>query len=164
MFGQCTGVRFANPLAFQVRRGSCISALQCAAKCWLRGKYFLLSFFFSSIFPQQLPVSNFIKFFSSTIREVAHLLLTSSECLLLENTLASTSNPGDVFSPPEIAACKEECAQSAISKGSPFWTYNHINKKCHFRAVYDPKPSNSFWAGNTDSSCDYSNGCSSEST
>ena len=137
------------------------AALQCLSECWLSGNHFLISLLFSSIYQQQLPVSNFIKFFSSTIHAVAHFLLTSSECLLKEGIKASKNKDSEVFSPMEIAACKEECAQSAVSQGAPFWTFNSENGKCHFRTVYKPEPEGRFWAGNTDPSCDYSCGCAS---
>ena len=121
-------------------------------KLWGRRSYFLLSsssfLFFCSIFHLQLLVSRF--------RWYSHFILTSPECLCLENTVINSPK----FSPPaDDVENKEACAQLAISNGSPFWTFNLRTNRCSFKVTFDTNPNGNFWSGNSDASCDFSTAC-----
>ena len=77
------------------------------------------------------PFDLFIAFsYCSWVRkDLLNLKQIPPECLLEEYTMYYSPNIG----PPEPANCKEECAQLAISKGVPFWSFNFKRNRCQFR-------------------------------
>ena len=108
---------------------------------------------FVAISPFDLFIA--ISYCSWVRKDLLRLNQIPPECLLEEYTMYYSPNIG----PPEPANCKEECAQLAISKGAPFWSFNFKRNRCQFRRKGNGRTNPDFHSGNTDASCDFSSGC-----